>query len=125
MGGAQGFFGIKPDLTVCGKILTGGYPAAGAVGGRKDIVSLLACGVGGKRNKVMVGGTVSANPLSFMAGYYTIQEIAATNACEKASLAADRLTDGLQKLLDKYELPFAVFNQFSIVHLDTVGNVSV
>ena len=125
LGGAQGFFGIKPDLTVFGKILTGGYPGAGAIGGRKDIVSLLAGGVGGKSTKVMVGGTLTANPLSCLAGYYTIQEIAATDACEKASLAADRLTDGLNSLIEAHGLPFLAYNQFSVVHLDTTGNINV
>lgn len=125
MGGAQEFFGVKPDLTVFGKILTGGYPAAGAVGGRKDVVSLLAGGVGGKENKVMVGGTLTANPLSALAGYYTIRELEATNAAEKASLAADRLTAGLQELIELHRLPFVAYNQFSIVHLDVTGNINV
>jgi len=38
MGGAQGFFGVKPDLTVFGKCVAGGYPAAGGVGGRRDVM---------------------------------------------------------------------------------------
>ncbi len=43
MGGAQGFFGIKPDLTVFGKCVAGGYPMAGGVGGRREVI-LEFCG---------------------------------------------------------------------------------
>ena len=42
IGGAQGLFNVKPDLTIFGKIVAGGYPAAGGIGGRADVVDLLA-----------------------------------------------------------------------------------
>ncbi len=47
MGGAQGYFGIEPDLTIFGKIIAGGYPpAAGGIGGKREIMSGgLAAGV--------------------------------------------------------------------------------
>jgi glutamate-1-semialdehyde aminotransferase len=125
LGGAQEYFGVIPDLTVFGKAITGTYPMAGAVGGKKEIISLFAGGLGGKSKRVMIGGTLSANPLSCAAGYYSLLEIERTHACEKATLAAERLTAGLQKLVDKYELPFAVYNQFSIVHFDAIGNLNL
>ncbi len=68
MGGAQGYFGVKPDLTVFGKCLTGGYPMAGGVGGRADVVSCFAAGIGGTGERAYIGGTLSANPLSCVAG---------------------------------------------------------
>ncbi len=42
LSGAQGFFNVVPDLTVFGKIVAGGYPAAGGVGGKKEYVQLMA-----------------------------------------------------------------------------------
>ena len=42
LGGAQGYFGVKPDLTVFGKCITGGYPMAGGVGGRSDVMMSFA-----------------------------------------------------------------------------------
>ena len=44
MGGAKGYFGVKPDLTVFGKCITGGYPMAGGVGGRREVVMTFAAG---------------------------------------------------------------------------------
>lgn len=124
LGGAQGFFDVKPDLTIFGKIVAGGYPAAGGVGGKKEYVSLLAAGVAGGAKKAYCGGTLAANPLSAMAGYTAIKEIAKTNACYKAGLAGNRLTDGLVGLIEKYGLPYVAYNQGSIVHLECTGAMS-
>ena len=43
--GAQGYFDVKPDLTIFGKVVAGGYPAAGGVGGKKEYAELMAAGV--------------------------------------------------------------------------------
>lgn len=121
MGGAQGYFGIKPDLTVFGKCVTGGYPMAGGVGGRADVISTFAAGLGGTGERAYIGGTLSANPLSCAAGYYALQEMERTNAPIIAGRAGDRLTKGLQTIIEKHALPYVVFNQGSIVHLETSG----
>jgi glutamate-1-semialdehyde 2,1-aminomutase len=122
MGGAQGYFGVKPDLTIFGKCVTGGYPMAGGVGGRADIIQCFAAGLGGGiGERAYIGGTLSANPLSCVAGYYALVEMERTNAPIIAGKAGDRLTAGLQKIIDRYKLPFVVYNQGSIVHLETSG----
>jgi glutamate-1-semialdehyde 2,1-aminomutase len=119
MGGAQGFFGVKPDLTIFGKCVAGGYPAAGGVGGRRDVMECFAAGIGGLRKRAMVGGTLSANPLSCAAGYFAIQAMAQTEAPLKAGRAGDRLTAGLQEIIKRRGLPFVAFNHGSICHLET------
>ena len=121
LGGAQGYFGVKPDLTVFGKCVTGGYPMAGGVGGRADVIRSFAAGIGGTGERAYIGGTLSANPLSCVAGYYSILELERTNAPVIAGQAGDRLARGLHTIIDKYELPFVVYNQGSIVHLETSG----
>ncbi len=115
---------MYPDLTVFGKIVAGGYPAAGGVGGKKEYVSLMAAGLAGMGKKAYVGGTLAANPLSSTAGYLAICEIEKNNACEKAGHAGDRLAAGLKELVKKHELPFVVYNQGSIVHLECTGAMS-
>ena len=126
LSGAQGYFGVDPDLTVFGKIIAGGYPGAGGVGGHADCMAHLGAGLdssGKKVAKAMCGGTMAATPLSCAAGYYTLCEIERTNACEAAGRMGDRLTQGLQGLIKKYDLPFVAFNQGSICHLDSVGTM--
>lgn len=122
MGGAAGYFGVIPDLTVFGKAVAGGYPMAGGVGGRADVMAVFGSGLDGKSGAhIQVGGTLSANPLSCAAGYVAIEEMARTNAPVVAGRAGDRLTKGLQRLVDKYGLPYVVYNTGSIVHLESSG----
>ncbi|HEY9086550.1 MAG TPA: aminotransferase class III-fold pyridoxal phosphate-dependent enzyme [Anaerolineaceae bacterium] len=121
LGGAQGYFGVKPDLTVFGKCLTGGYPMAGGVGGRADVIMRFAAGIGGTGERAYIGGTLSANPISCVAGVTALEEMERTNAPVLAGRAGDRLTAGLQAIIEKYGLPFVAFNQGSICHLETSG----
>lgn len=126
MSGAQGYFGVDPDLTIFGKVIAGGYPGAGGVGGHKDCMSHLGAGLdssGKKISKALCGGTMAATPISCVAGYYTLCEIERTNACEQAGRMGDRLTKGLQELIAKHDLPFVAFNQGSICHLDNAGTM--
>ena len=128
LGGAQGYFELTgekaPDLTIFGKVIAGGYPAAGGVGGKKEYAGLMAAGVATGKHRAYVGGTLAANPLSSFAGYLTIKEIEATDACVKAGRAGDRLASGLKELTKKYNLPYVVYNQGSIVHLESTGAMS-
>lgn len=120
MSGAQGFFGVKPDLTVFGKCITGGYPMAGGIGGRRDVMASLAGGLGGaNRKRAFVGGTLTANPLSCVAGYHTLEEIKKRRAPVVAGRAGDRLATGLKEIMQRRNLPYVVYNQGSIVHLQT------
>lgn len=124
--GAQGYFGVDPDLTVFGKIIAGGYPGAGGVGGHRDCMVHLGAGLdssGKKVAKAMCGGTMAATPISCVAGYHTLCEIERTNACEVAGRMGDRLTQGLNRLIARHQLPFVAFNQGSICHLDNAGTM--
>ncbi|MDR0817262.1 MAG: aminotransferase class III-fold pyridoxal phosphate-dependent enzyme [Clostridiales Family XIII bacterium] len=120
-GGAAGFFDIVPDLVVFGKIVAGGYPAAGGVGGSKEVMSVVAAGVDTSKHHAYCGGTLSANPLSCAAGYYAIKEIVEQDAAVKAGQNADKLTAGINELIKKYGLPFVAWNTGSIVHFEVAG----
>ncbi len=124
LGGAQEYFEVVPDLTIFGKIVAGGYPAAGGVGGKREYAELMAAGLATGKHRAYVGGTLAANPLSCVAGYTAIKEIERTGACEIAGEMGDRLTDGLKQLIDKYSLPFVAYNQASICHLECTGAMS-
>ena len=123
LGGAQGYYGVRPDLTIFGKCITGGYPMAGGVGGRRDVMASFAGGIGGKTGeRAYIGGTLSANPLSCAAGYFAIERDGADGrsgvwpgwpetGSPPASTASSTGTG----------LPFVAYNQGSIVHLETSG----
>ncbi|GFZ91213.1 aspartate aminotransferase family protein [Dyella caseinilytica] len=121
MGGAQAYFGVAPDLTILGKCLTGGYPMAGAIGGKRDIMMMLVGGIGTTSKRAFVGGTLTANPLSCAAGYFALQEIQRTDAAAKAGRAGDRLRQGLEQIIERLGLPYVAYNMGSIVHLQTSG----
>lgn len=125
MAGAQGYYGVSPDLTVFGKVVAGGYPGAGGLGGKKEYMKYLAAGLqsGDKHKKALIGGTMAANPLSCVAGYYTLCEIERINAAQVSGQMGDMLTKGLRSLIKKHDLPFVAFNQGSICHLETVGTM--
>jgi glutamate-1-semialdehyde 2,1-aminomutase len=123
LGGAQGYFNVRPDLTVFGKCVTGGYPMAGGVGGRREVLMRFAAGIGGTGERAYVGGTLSANPLSCVAGYYALLEMERTNAAVVAGRAGDRLRRGLGEIIQRLRLPYVAYNQGSIVHLETAGTM--
>jgi glutamate-1-semialdehyde aminotransferase len=91
------------------------------VGGRADVIGCFAAGIGGAGERAYIGGTLSANPLSCVAGYYALLEMERTNAPVLAGRAGDRLTKGLQAIIEELGLPFVAFNQGSICHLETSG----
>ncbi len=68
-GGAQGLFGITPDLTCLGKIIGGGLPV-GAYGGRADLMSLVS-----PAGPVYQAGTLSGNPLAMTAGLWALNRL--------------------------------------------------
>lgn len=67
LGGAQEYYGVKPDLTTLGKIMGGGFPMA-AYAGREDIMRMIA-----PSGKVYQAGTFSGNPISVCAGLATLR----------------------------------------------------
>jgi glutamate-1-semialdehyde 2,1-aminomutase len=69
LGGAQGLYGIRPDLTTMGKIVGGGLPC-GAFGGRAEIMNHLA-----PLGPVYQAGTLSGNPLAMAAGIATLKHL--------------------------------------------------
>lgn len=91
--GAQGLYGIDPDLTCLGKIIGGGFPAA-AIGGKADILDHLAP-LGG----VYQAGTLSGNPVAMQAGLVTLASLETKDFFEKIQAKADLLTALTKKAL--------------------------
>src|SRR3989338_560274 len=87
--GAQGRFGVQPDLTTFGKIIGGGLPI-GAVGGPRRLMQRLA-----PEGDVYHGGTFAGHPLSMAAGTATLRELKLHPPYERIERLAQRLADGL------------------------------
>ncbi len=99
--GAQGHFGIKPDLTTLGKVIGGGMPV-GAFGGRRDIMAHLAP-LGG----VYQAGTLSGNPVAVAAGLKTLELVAKPGFFETLSAATQQMVAGLAEAAAASGVPFA------------------
>jgi len=123
MGGAQKYFNITPDITVLGKIIAHGYPSAGAVGGRKDVMSVCQGGMG---EKIYIGGTLAANPITTAACYHALRLMEEHDAVKKATAYADRLTAAMNELFAAREdLGFFVYNFGPIMHYVTTAFFAV
>lgn len=70
--GAQGYYGVTPDLTACGKLVGGGMPM-GVFGGRADIMAL--CAGEGAAPPVLHSGTWNAHPLAMAAGVAQLRQL--------------------------------------------------
>jgi len=88
-GGAQQLYGIKADITCLGKIIGGGLPAA-AIGGRKDIMDMLA-----PAGPVYQAGTLSGNPLAAAAANATLDILQQKDTYEKLEAAGEQMEKGL------------------------------
>jgi glutamate-1-semialdehyde 2,1-aminomutase len=89
-GGAQELTGVTADLTIMGKVLGGGLPA-GAVGGRAELMNMLA-----PAGEVYQAGTLSGNPLAVAAGLQTL-ELLDESAYTRLSATTERLAAGLRE----------------------------
>src|SRR5258708_7012717 len=89
-GGAQELFGVRPDLSVLGKIIGGGLPV-GAYGGRADLLDLAA-----PPGPVYQAGTLSGHPAVMAAGEATLMQLT-SDVYMKMETRAERLEEGLQR----------------------------
>ncbi len=98
-GGVQTLTGVIPDLTVLGKVIGGGLPLA-ALGGREDIMQMLApCG------PVYQAGTLSGNPLAVACGLKTLEILERTRPYAQLGALTQRLTRGATMLAQEYGVP--------------------
>lgn len=117
LGGAQEYFGVTPDLTTLGKVLTGGLPG-GAVAGREDIMALLDFRFTEENSveKIMHQGTFTGHPASAASGIATLDIIKTHNVCDIATEMAGTLRHELNQILEELDLPWSFFGDFSVFH---------
>ena len=100
LGGAQGHYGITPDLSTFGKIVGGGMPV-GCFGGKREIMGCIA-----PLGPVYQAGTLSGNPLAMAAGLTTLKLISRPGFHAELTDYTSRMLDGLQQRADAAGVPF-------------------
>jgi len=99
--GAQGLYGITPDLTTLGKVIGGGMPV-GAFGGRRDIMASIA-----PLGPVYQAGTLSGNPVAVAAGLATLRLLQTEGFHEQLAARTRSLCDGLAAAAARHGVPFS------------------
>lgn len=108
-GGAQGIFGIKPDLTCLGKIIGGGLPV-GAYGGRGDIMQMVA-----PSGKMYQAGTLSGNPLAMTAGLETLSILDDPGVYIQLERISAELQEGIARQACHAGLPLSIARAGSLL----------
>ena len=105
LGGAQSVLGVRPDISVFGKVIGGGMPLA-AFGASRAIMENLA-----PLGKVYQAGTLSGNPVATACGLATLDVISQPGFYDDLAAKTQRLVAGLQAAADKVGLPFCTDSQ--------------
>jgi glutamate-1-semialdehyde 2,1-aminomutase len=116
--GAQGIFGVRPDLTTLGKVIGGGLPT-GAYGGRRELMQKIA-----PAGPVYQAGTLSGNPLAVAAGLAALRVLGADDgaAYSRLETAASRLQRGLEEICRRQGVACRVQRQGSMLGLFFTAN---
>ena len=102
IGGAQGAWGLEPDLTCLGKVIGGGLPL-GAYGGKRAIMEMVA-----PAGPVYQAGTLSGNPLATTAGLATIKTLVEPGAFVAIETSARELAAGIGRLAEDAGVPIQI-----------------
>ncbi|RBW51066.1 glutamate-1-semialdehyde 2,1-aminomutase [Marinobacter sp. F3R11] len=102
LGGAQGLYGVTPDLTALGKVIGGGLPV-GAFGGKREIMEHIA-----PLGPVYQAGTLSGNPLAMCAGLATLNAISEPGFHDRLAQKTLAVRDGLKAAADATGIPLTV-----------------
>jgi glutamate-1-semialdehyde 2,1-aminomutase len=100
--GAQGVWGLEPDLTCLGKVIGGGLPL-GAYGGKKAIMEMVA-----PAGPVYQAGTLSGNPLATTAGLATLKALLQPGVFAAVESTTGRLAAGIGELADNAGIPVQI-----------------
>ncbi len=102
LGGAQGYYGITPDLTTLGKIIGGGFPI-GIFGGRRDLIEQVAPSGG-----IYQAGTFNGSPVSLAAGMTTLDVMEKEKILDRLNATGDQMRKALGDIVEDLKLGYSV-----------------
>jgi glutamate-1-semialdehyde 2,1-aminomutase len=118
LSGAQGLYGVTPDLTAFGKAIGGGLPL-GALVGRRDLMSLMVPRAGRAPDTstpyVFHGGTYNGTPIALAAGLATLNVLEEPGVLDGLDRRADQLRDGLTSIAARAGIALQVLGRGSVV----------
>ncbi len=118
LSGAQGLYGVTPDLTALGKAIGGGLPL-GALVGRRDLMSLMVPRAGRAPDTstpyVFHGGTYNGTPIALAAGLATLNVLEEPGVLDGLDRRADQLRDGLTSIASRAGIALQVLGRGSVL----------
>jgi glutamate-1-semialdehyde 2,1-aminomutase len=111
-GGAQKIYDVRPDITMFGKIIGGGFPV-GAIGANEDVMSLFDPH---NRGAMWHSGTFNGNPVTCAAGTVSLRDLT-REKIDKMDEQAQRLASELTRAAKQVELPFSVRQVGSLMNV--------
>jgi glutamate-1-semialdehyde 2,1-aminomutase len=115
LAGAQGHYGVKPDLVAMGKAISGGF-TMGAFAGSKDIMKLVSPTETDER-RIFHSGTFNGHPAAMVAGLKTIEILETTDALQRANGAAQAIRNGLKEIATDRHVEAQSFGVASTFHI--------
>ena len=115
-GGAQGLYGVEPDVTCLGKVIGGGMPV-GAYGGRREIMETVS-----PLGPMYQAGTLSGNPVAMAAGARTLELLGQPGVYEGLESTAAELETGLTEVFAESEVPARINRVGSMMTLFFSGD---
>jgi glutamate-1-semialdehyde 2,1-aminomutase len=123
-GGAQAVYGLKPDLTILGKIVGGSMFPAGAFGGRRDIMELIDQTKYKEAHKRSFhGGTYSGNPMIARAGYTLLRELEDGSVQRKLDSLGDLMRRMLEEVFESNGIDAHVTGRSSLLGIQFMSRV--
>jgi glutamate-1-semialdehyde 2,1-aminomutase len=124
LSGAQGYFNVKPDITVLGKIIGGGVPI-GAVSGRREIMERMDHTKYTGRELAYHGGTFAGNALTLAAGLATIDVLEHTPVYEHIDKLGQKARTELNKIFKDNAIPAQTTGIGSVIGIHSISKTPV
>ena len=119
-GGAQGYYGVIPDLAALGKALGGGYPV-GAVAGRADILDLCNEANLGQEKYIWFASTLGGNPVTAAAALATLEELRKPDTYKHLFAVGKKLRSGFRSILSELGIEVQVLGDGPLCALSFTG----